>query len=74
MRPIAKPILTIAAILIAGVLSACLILNAYLTLPATRNQIESGIGDSLSMPVTIGSIFALPWPVGTIRIGNIKEG
>lgn len=74
MRPIAKPILTIAAILIAGVLSACLILNAYLTLPATRNQIESGIGDSLGMPVTIGSIFALPWPVGTIRIGNIKGG
>lgn len=74
MRPIAKPILTVAAILIAGVLSACLILNAYLTLPATRNQIESGIGDSLGMPVTIGSIFALPWPVGSVRIGNIKGG
>ena len=74
MRPIAKPILTVAAILIAGVLSVCLILNAYLTLPATRNQIESGIGSSLGMPVTIGSIFALPWPVGTIRIGNIKGG
>ena len=74
MRPIAKPILTVAAILIAGVLSVCLILNAYLTLPATRNQIKSGISDSLGMPVTIGSIFALPWPVGTIRIGNIKGG
>jgi hypothetical protein len=74
VRPIAKPILTIAAILSAGVLSACLILNAYLALPATRNQIESGIGDSLGMPVTIGSIFALPWPVGSIRIGNIKGG
>ena len=74
MRPIAKPILTVAAILIAVVLSACLILNAYLTLPATRNQIESGVGDSLGMPVTIGSIFALPWPVGTVRIGNIKGG
>jgi hypothetical protein len=74
VRPIAKPILTVAAILIAGMLSVCLILNAYLTLPATRNQIESGIGYSLGMPVTIGSIFALPWPVGTVRIGNIKGG
>lgn len=74
MRPIAKPILTIAAILITGVLSACLILNAYLALPATRKQIESGIGDSLGMPVTIGSFFAHPWPVGSIRIGNIKGG
>ena len=74
MRPIAKPILTIAAILIAGVLSLCLILNAYLALPTTRSQIENEISRGLGMPVTLGSVIALPWPVGTIRISNIEGG
>ena len=74
MRTIAKPILTIAAILIAAALAACLVLNAFLALPATRERIQKEIGTAAGIPVTFGSMIGLPYPLGAIRIGTIKAG
>lgn len=72
MRPIAKPILSVAAILTATALTACLVLNAFLALPATRGKIQREIGTAVGIPVTFGSVIGLPYPLGAIRIGGIK--
>lgn len=74
MRPIAKPILTVAAILIAVAVTACLVLNAFLALPATRETIRREVGTAIGVPVTFGSMIGLPYPLGAIRIGGIKAG
>lgn len=74
MRTIAKPILTAGAILIAALLAACLALNAFLALPATREMIQREIGKAAGIPVTFGSLIGLPYPLGAIRIAGIKAG
>lgn len=74
MRTIAKPILTTAAILIAVVIAACLVLNAFLVLPATRERIQREIGTAVGIPVSFGSMIGLPYPLGAVRIGAIKAG
>ena len=74
MRTIAKPILTIGAILIAVVLTLCLLLNAFLALPATHDKIRNEIGSAVGLPVSVGSLIGLPYPLGAIRAGNIKAG
>ena len=71
MRTIAKPILTIGVILVALVLTLCLLLNAFLALPATRDRIRNEIGSTVGLPVTFGSLIGLPFPLGAIRAGNI---
>ena len=74
MRPIAKPILTAAVILISTALAACLVLNVFLALPATREQVQRQITQAVEMPVTIGPMIGLPWPFGAIRVSDIKAG
>ena len=64
MRPIAKPILTAATLLIVVVFAGWLVLNAFLSLPATREQVRQEISRGVGMSVTIGSLTALPYPVG----------
>ena len=70
MRPIAKPILTAGTLLIVVVFAGWLVLNAFLSLPATREQVRQEISRGVGMSVTIGSLTALPYPVGAIRIGG----
>lgn len=74
MRTIAKPILTAGVILIAAVLSACLVLNAFLALPATRERIQKEIGMAAGIQVNFASMIGLPYPLGSVRIGDIKAG
>ena len=74
MRTIAKPILTIGAILIAVVLTLCVLLNAFLALPSTHDRIRNEIGSAVGLPVSFGSLIGLPYPLGAIRAGNIKAG
>lgn len=72
MRPIAKPFLAGAAILVALVAMAILGLNAWLALPATRESLQRDISRMVGMPVTIGSITTLPLPLPVIRIREVK--
>jgi hypothetical protein len=72
MRPIAKPFLAGAAILVALVAVVLLALNAWLALPSTRESLQHEISRAAGMTMTIGSTMALPLPLPVIRIGNIQ--
>jgi hypothetical protein len=72
MRLFAKPFLTGVGILVLLIAVALIGLNAWLALPSTRELIQRGISQALGMPVTVGSTRALPLPLPSIRMGDIK--
>jgi ABC-type phosphate transport system permease subunit len=70
MRAIAKPILLLAAILLAIPLGIIISLNIYLQSKETRERLISALSSQLGVPVTIRGTFGLP--LGGIRIHGIS--